>query len=171
MDFTLDKMKKEDWPAVQSTYQESIATGNATFETEVPEWEKWDNNHLRDCRLVARAKGQVVGWIALSPVSNRCVYSGVAEVSLYVKASARGQGIGKALLRAVIKESEDAGIWTLQGGSFPENIASIALQKSCGFREVGRRERIGQMDGVWRDVILMERRSKVVGIEKNGESK
>jgi phosphinothricin acetyltransferase len=148
-----------------------LATGNATFETEVPEWEKWDNNHLRDCRLVARAKGQVVGWIALSPVSNRCVYSGVAEVSLYVKASVRGQGIGKALLRAVIKESEYAGIWTLQGGSFPENIASIALQKSCGFREVGRRERIGQMDGVWRDVILMERRSKVVGIEKNGESK
>ena len=164
MDFTVDKMKKEDWSAVQSTYQEGIATGNATFETEVPEWEKWDNNHLRDCRLVARAKGQVVGWVALSPVSNRCIYSGVAEVSLYVKASARAQGIGKALLQAVIKESEEAGIWTLQGGSFPENIASIALQKACGFREVGRRERIGQMDGVWRDVILMERRSKVVGV-------
>ena len=164
MDFTVDKMKKEDWSAVQSTYQEGIATGNATFETEVPEWEKWDNNHLRDCRLVARVKGQVAGWVALSPVSNRCIYSGVAEVSLYVKVSARGQGIGKALLQAVIKESENAGIWTLQGGSFPENIASIALQKACGFREVGRRERIGQMDGVWRDVILMERRSKVVGI-------
>ncbi len=163
MDFIVDKMKDEDWPGVQSTCREGIATGNATFETEVPEWEKWDNNHLRDCRLVARANKQVVGWVALRPVSTRCVYSGVAEVSLYVKASARGQGIGKALLQAVIKESENAGIWTLQGGSFPENIASIALQKSCGFREVGYRERIGQMDGVWRDVILMERRSKVVG--------
>lgn len=171
MDFVVEKMKADDWPTVQSTYREGIATGNATFETDAPEWEKWDKNHLRDCRLVARAEGQVIAWAALSPVSTRCVYSGVAEVSVYVMTSARGIGVGKALLGALIAESERVGIWTLQGGAFPDNAASIALQKACGFREVGCRERIGQMDGVWRDVILMERRSKVVGIEKNGESK
>jgi phosphinothricin acetyltransferase len=164
MDFIIDKMKDEDWPAVQSTYQESIATGNATFETETPDWEKWDKIHLRDCRLVARAEGKVIACAALRPYSPRLVYSGVAEVGLYVAPSSRGIGVGKALLSAVIDESERIGIWTLQAGSFPENTASIALQKSSGFREVGYRERIGQMDGVWRDVILMERRSKVVGV-------
>lgn len=161
-------MKEEDWPAVKSIYQEGIATSNATFETDVPDWQKWDNAHLQDCRLVAKTAGQVVGWVALSPVSDRCVYQGVAEVSLYVKSSARGQGIGKALLQAVVEGSERIGIWTLQGGTFPENVASIALQKTCGFREVGRRECIGQMNGVWRDVILMERRSKRIGsLRKN----
>jgi phosphinothricin acetyltransferase len=165
MKFVVERMKDEDWPAVQSAYREGIATSNATFETDAPEWEKWDKSHLRDCRLVARAGSQVVGWVALSPVSGRCVYSVVAEVSLYVKPSARRLGIGKALLQAVIKESEKAGIWTLQGGVFPENAASRALCKTCGFREVGRRESIGHMNGVWRDVILMERRSKVVGVK------
>ena len=163
MDFVVDKMKDEDWDAVQSIYREGIATGNATFETNVPEWEVWDRNHLRDCRLVARKEGQVIGWAALSPVSSRRVYAGVAEESVYVVASARGQGVGKALLRALVEESERQGIWTLQTGIFPENVASIALHKRCGFRVVGHRERIGQMDGVWRDIIFMERRSKIVG--------
>jgi L-amino acid N-acyltransferase YncA len=164
MDFTVERMKDEDWGAVQAIYREGIATGNATFEADAPKWEEWDKSHLPNCRLVARAGDQVVGWAALSPVSSRCVYSGVAEVSIYVTSSARGLDIGKALLRALIEESERAGIWTLQSGTFPENVASIALQKACGFREAGYRERIGQMGGVWRDVILMERRSKVVGI-------
>jgi phosphinothricin acetyltransferase len=163
MDFIIDKMKVNDWDNVVSIYREGIATCNATFETDAPVWEKWDKSHLRDCRLVARAEGKVIGWIALSPVSTRCVYSGVAEFSLYVAASTRGIGVGKALLRALIDESESIGIWTLQAGIFPENTTSIALALACGFREVGRRERIGQMDGIWRDVILMERRSKVAG--------
>ena len=171
MDFIIDKMKVEDWDDVASIYREGIATSDATFETDAPTWEKWDKSHHRDCRLVARTEGKVIGWVALSPVSTRCVYSGVAEVSLYVAASTRGIDVGKTLLRALIDESERIGIWTLQAGIFPENAASIALTKACGFREVGRRERVGQMDGVWRDVILMERRSKVVGIEKKGESK
>jgi phosphinothricin acetyltransferase len=164
VDFAIEKMKDDDWSEVASIYREGIATGNSTFEKEPPEWEKWDKDHLRDCRLVAKAEDKVIGWAALSPVSTRCCYSGIAEVSLYIMASARGVGVGKTLLRAVIKESEQAGIWTLQGQIFPENIASITINKSCGFREVGFRERIGQMNGVWRDVILMERRSKVVGI-------
>jgi phosphinothricin acetyltransferase len=171
MDFVIDKMKEGDWDEVRSAYLEEITDGNATFETEVPEWEKWDKNHLCDCRFAARTKDKAIGFASLTPVSKRQVYSGVAEVSLYVAASARGIGIGKALLLALIAESERVGIWTLQAGSFPENAASIALQKSCGFRKVGRRERIGQSNGVWRDVILMERRSKIVGIEKKGESK
>lgn len=163
MEFKLEKMKEQDWEEVQSIYREGIIMDNATFETDAPEWHEWDKTHLRDCRLVAQSKGQVIGWAALSPVSTRRVYSGVAEVSLYVTTSARGVGVGKALLCALIEESERAGIWTLQGGIFPENAASIALTKGCGFREVGYRERIGQMNGIWRDVILVERRSKVVG--------
>lgn len=163
-DFIVERMKDEDWEAVRSIYQEGIAAGNATFETETPEWEIWNNSHLHSCRFVARKEGQVVGWAALSPVSTRCVYAGVAEVSIYVAASVRGKGVGKALFCALIEESERQGIWTLQAGIFPENETSIGLHKACGFREVGHRERIGQMKGVWRDVILMERRSKVVGI-------
>jgi len=171
MDFTVEKMKDGDWPMVQATYREGIATGNATFETDAPEWGKWDKNHLPDCRLVARAEGQVIGWAALSPFSWKRFYAGITEVSLYVTSSARGIGVGKALLNALIEESEHAGIWTLQGMILRENLTSLALCKKCGFREVGYRERISQMNGVWRDVILMERRSKVVGIEKKGESK
>ena len=157
-------MRDGDWGAVRAIYCEGIATGNATFETDAPAWEAWDKGHLRACRLVARADDQVVGWAALSPVSGRCVYAGVAEVSIYVSASARGQGIGRALLAALVEASERAGLWTLQAGIFPENAASLALHRAHGFREVGRRERIGQMNGVWRDVVFMERRSKVVGI-------
>lgn len=164
MDFVIEKMSGQDWPDVKVIYEEGIATGNATFETEIPDWQQWDKNHLPQCRLVAKTTSKVIGWAALSPVSGRCVYNGVAEVSLYVKTSARGQGVGRALLEAVIEESERNGIWTLQGGTFPENLASIALQKSCGFREVGHRERIGCMNGKWRNVILMERRSKIAGV-------
>jgi L-amino acid N-acyltransferase YncA len=166
MHFVVEKMGDGDGEAVRSIYREGIATGHATFETDAPEWEAWNGSHLRDCRLVAKEKeeGRVVGWAALSPVSGRCVYAGVAEVSVYVAASARDKGIGKALLRALIEESERHGIWTLQAGIFPENEASIALHRACGFREVGRRERIGQMNGAWRDVVLMERRSRTVGV-------
>ncbi len=164
MNVIIEKMKDEDWPAVKQIYQEGIDTGNATFETEVPSRQQWDKTHLRDCRLVAKIAGQIVGWVALSPVSDRCAYRGVSEVSLYVKSSARGQGVGKALLKAAIEESERIGIWMLQGGTFPENAASLSLQRSCGFRVVGRREKIGCMNGRWRDVILAERRSKLIGI-------
>jgi L-amino acid N-acyltransferase YncA len=164
MEFKIEKMKDEDWPYVQSIYRQGMSTGDATFETDAPEWENWDTGHLKDCRLVAKPEDEIIGWVALGPVSARCVYKGVAEVSLYVKESARGQGVGKALLKAVIRESESIGIWTLQSGTFPENTASIALQKSCGFRQVGTREKLGCMNGKWRDVVLLERRSKFVGI-------
>lgn len=162
--FMLDAMQPEDWPAVRAIYEEGIATGNATFETNAPEWETWDKGHLESCRLVARRDGQVIGWAALSPVSGRCVYAGVAEVSVYVADSARGQGVGGALLQALVEASECLEIWTLQAGIFPENVASVALHKRTGFREVGRREKLGCMNGVWRDVLLLERRSKVVGV-------
>jgi L-amino acid N-acyltransferase YncA len=164
MNITVTPMKTENWEAVLLIYKEGIETGDATFETKAPGWEAWDKSHLKECRLVVRLNDEVVGWAALSPVSSRCIYAGVAEVSLYVCASARGQGVGKTLLRALIEESERAGIWTLQGGVFPENVASIALHKSCGFREVGLRERLGQMNGVWREVLILERRSKTVGV-------
>jgi phosphinothricin acetyltransferase len=152
-----------DWPAVRMIYKEGIATGNATFEDDAPAWEEWDSAHLRDGRLVAQREGAVVAWAALSPVSGRCVYSGVAEVSVYVSSGARGMGIGKNLLEALVKESELKGYWTLQAGIFPENEASLALHKACGFRIVGRRERLGKMDGRWRDVMLLERRSAILG--------
>lgn len=160
----IDTMAPADWEVVRAIYREGIATGNATFETDAPEWETWNAAHLHNCRLTARSGGVIVGWAALSPVSGRCVYGGVAEVSVYVAAAARGQGVGRALLRVLIEQSEAAGVWTLQAGIFPENAASIALHRACGFREVGRREKLGQMHGVWRDVVLMERRSRVVGI-------
>jgi L-amino acid N-acyltransferase YncA len=164
MDIFIEKMKDQDWPSVKTIYEDGIATGDATFETEAPDWQQWDQSHLRDCRLVAKSSGEIIGWFALSPVSERCAYNGVAEGSLYVKSSVRGKGAGKALLKTAIEESERLGIWTIQSGTFPENKASIAMQKSCGFREVGVREKIGCMNGRWRDVVLMERRSKIVGI-------
>ena len=154
----------DDWPAVRDIYSEGLATGNATFETETPEWAKWDSGHLQHCRLVARDRQLLLGWAALSPVSSRRVYSGVAEVSVYVAAEARGRGVGKMLLQSLIEQSERRAIWTLQAGIFPENVASIALHKSCGFREVGLRQKLGQRDGVWRDVLLLERRSSIVGV-------
>jgi L-amino acid N-acyltransferase YncA len=164
MSLTIQPMRPEDWSAVRTIYLEGIATGNATFETSAPEWGEWDAKHRPDCRLVAWADNQIIGWTALSPVSSRCVYAGVAEESVYIAAQAQGQGVGKALLQAVIAESEKAGIWTIQTGIFPENAASLALHKSCGFREVGYREKIGQMNGVWRDTVFLERRSNVVGV-------
>jgi phosphinothricin acetyltransferase len=163
MALTVTAMSDTDWDAVIAIYREGIATGNATFETSVPSWQAWNEHHLAVPRLVAVQEGQVVGWAALSPVSSRPVYAGVAEVSVYVGASARGRGVGKALLQALVEGSEKAGIWTLQAGIFPENEVSLALHEACGFREVGRREHLGQMGGVWRDVVLMERRSGVVG--------
>jgi len=160
----IDAMQPGDWPAVEAIYREGIATGLATFETETPSWERRDAVHRPDCRLVVRAGERVLGWAALSPVSDRCVYAGVAENSIYIAAAARGQGIGKALLRALVEASEAAGVWTLQTGIFPENAASLALHQACGFRIVGIRERIGQLHGVWKDVEFLERRSRVVGI-------
>ncbi|MBZ0278381.1 MAG: GNAT family N-acetyltransferase [Anaerolineae bacterium] len=164
MDFMIEPMQAADWPQVRAIYLEGIATGQATFETEAPEWDAWDAKHRPDCRLVARSGDTILGWAALTPVSSRCVYAGVAEESVYIAAAARGQGVGKILLARLVTESESAGLWTLQAGIFPENTASIALHKICGFREVGRREKIGQMNGVWRDTVFMERRSQVVGV-------
>ncbi|MBN1563535.1 MAG: GNAT family N-acetyltransferase [Anaerolineae bacterium] len=161
--YIIDAMQPDDWPQVAAIYAAGIATQNATFETDVPAYDTWDRAHRADCRLVARDGDQVLGWAALSRVSDRCVYGGVAENSIYIAPTARGRGIGKALLKALVDASETAGIWTLQTGIFPENVTSIGLHKACGFREVGIRERIGQMDGVWRDVVMMERRSAIVG--------
>lgn len=158
----VEQMTAEDWDAVKAIYLEGIATGEATFETEAPSWESWDRAHLPFARLVAREKASVIGWAALSPVSNRNVYAGVAEVSVYVAAPSRGQGLGRALLQSLIAESERNGIWTLQAVVFPQNEATIALHKRCGFREVGRRERISKLNGVWRDTVLLERRSSKV---------
>lgn len=164
MHFLIDDLRPSDWGQVRAIYLEGIATGNATFETQAPTWERWDGAHLPFARLVARAAEEVLGWGALSPVSDRCCYAGVAEASLYVSARYQGQGIGTALLEATIERAEANDIWTLQAGVFPENHASLALLKKCGFREVGRRERLGKLDGVWRDVLLLERRSRVVGV-------
>jgi phosphinothricin acetyltransferase len=153
-------LEPEHWPAVRDIYAEGIETGNATFETETPTWEAWDEAHLPDLRLVALdASGNVVGWTALSPVSDRCVYGGVAEESVYVASTARGKGIGRALLERLVAESEDAGVWTIQTGIFPENEASLRLHERVGFRVLGTRERLGRHNGVWRDVVFLERRS------------
>jgi L-amino acid N-acyltransferase YncA len=163
MDYEITTMNDEDGVAVLDIYRQGLATGNATFEMAVPPWEDWDRGHLKHSRLVARDGDEILGWAALSPVSNRCVYGGVGEVSVYVAESGRGRGVGSALLAALIESAEKEGIWTLQAGIFPENEASIKLHLKHGFREVGRRERIGRMNGVWRDTVLLERRSDVVG--------
>jgi phosphinothricin acetyltransferase len=165
MDYRIEEMRPEDWERVRAIYLEGIATRSATFETEAPTWERWDAGHLRQCRLVARAGAGVAGWAALSAVSARPVYAGVAEVSVYLGAGHRGIGLGRALLGALIAESERAGIWTLQATIFPENAASLALHRHHGFREVGRRERIARHDGMWRDTIVLERRSRAVGLD------
>jgi L-amino acid N-acyltransferase YncA len=159
----LRPMRPADWPSVLAAYEDGIATGHATFETAAPGWPDWDAAHLAEPRLVAHQDGGVAGWAALSPVSRRAAYRGVAEVSVYVGARWRGQGAGRLLMAALIEASEAAGIWTLQAGVFPENAASVGLHLSCGFREVGRRERVGQLRGEWRDTILLERRSRRVG--------
>ncbi len=162
---TLDAMRDADWTAVRGIYLEGIATKQATFETTAPDWESWNAAHRPDCRLVARRDGLVIGWAALSPVSARPVYRGVAEVSVYVAVAARGRGVGRALLLALIEASERANVWTLQAGIFPENEASVALHLACGFRVVGRRERLGRHHGIWRDALLLERRSNRVGVD------
>ncbi|HEY9383359.1 MAG TPA: GNAT family N-acetyltransferase [Gemmatimonadales bacterium] len=165
-------LQPADWPAVRAIYEEGIATGHATFETEAPSWERWDAAHLQDCRLIGLSDEAALGWAALSPVSSRCVYAGVAEVSVYVSAQARGRGVGRALLAALVEASERSGLWTLQAGIFPENIGSVRLHTSCGFRVIGRRERIGQLKGEWRDTLLLERRSGVIGgvLEANAKT-
>lgn len=157
-------MTDPDWPRVAEIYRDGIATGDATFEAAVPSWDGWDREHLERPRLVGRRAGEVLGWAALSPVSDRCAYGGVAEVSVYVSPDAWGTGVGRALLEELIRASEAAGIWTLQAGIFPENAASIALHERCGFRTVGVRERLGEMNGRWRDVVMLERRSNVAGV-------
>jgi phosphinothricin acetyltransferase len=158
----IEAMAPRDWPDVRRIFEEGIASGNATFETRAPEREVWDRAHRAEPRLVARDDGRVVGWAALSPVSVRPVYAGVAEVSIYVAETARGRGVGRALLEELVARSERAGIWTLQSGIFPENRASVALHERCGFRVVGRRERIGRSGDRWRDVLLLERRSPML---------
>lgn len=160
----LDKMQPSDWDAVKQIYQEGIATGNATFQQKAPDWKDWNNDHMQHSRIVAKEDATILGWAALTPLSGRCVYAGVAEVSVYVSHKVRGKGLGKQLLQKLIEESEANNIWTLQAGIFPENIASIKIHQDCGFRIIGVRERIGQMNGKWRDTILMERRSKIIGI-------
>jgi phosphinothricin acetyltransferase len=161
--YLVKEMQPDDWPFVRAIYLEGIATGNATFETEAPSWEDWHANHLQFGRLIAREDNRIIGWAALSPVSRRKAYSGVAEVSVYVAHNSHGKGVGRALLEQLITESEQNEIWTLQAAVFPENLATIALHRACGFREVGRRERISKLRGAWRDTILLERRSLIVG--------
>ena len=170
MEYRIEPMKPEDWDQVRAIYEEGIATENATFEPLVPEWGKWDSAHVPEPRLIVRLNGRVAAWAALSRVSARKVYSGVAELSIYVGEKFRGKGIGDALLAALVEASEKAGYWTLQGGIFPENVVSIDLHKKHGFRVLGIREKVGKMafgelQGKWRDVVLMERRSKVAGID------
>jgi len=152
-------MRASDWEQVREIYLQGIRSGHSTFETEAPSWERWDEAYLPFARLVMREGERVLGWAALSPVSKRQVYRGVAELTVYVAESARGRGIGRALLDELIAESERNGIWTLQASIFPENVASVELHRRCGFREIGRRERIAMLQGVWRDTLLFERRS------------
>jgi L-amino acid N-acyltransferase YncA len=161
---SLRSMVPNDWPNVANIYKQGIATGLATFETNVPAWETWNNSHLQQCRLVAEIDNEVVGWAALTGVSGRCVYAGVAEVSVYISQLHKGMKIGSILLEALIKEAESNNFWTLQSGIFRENETSISLHKKYGFREVGFREKIGQLNGTWRDTVLMERRSELVGV-------
>ena len=163
-DLTIGAMKASDWPFVRAIYLEGIATGDATFEQTAPDWDRWNSGHLETCRLLARMNSRIVGWAALSAVSSRCVYQGVAEVSIYVTGDARGQRVGSHLLKKLVAESERVGFWTLQAGIFPENVPSIRLHKRAGFRIVGLRERLGNMNGRWRDVVLLERRTASVGM-------
>jgi phosphinothricin acetyltransferase len=159
---SIEPLGREHWPDVARIYADGIATGEATFETDVPTWERWDASHLAEHRFVAVSGGAVVGFAAVSSVSDRCVYEGVVENSVYVAEAARGAGIGRLLLERLIASTESAGIWTIQSGIFPENAASLALHERAGFRVVGRRARLGKLHGVWRDVLLVERRSEAI---------
>ncbi|MEN2412174.1 GNAT family N-acetyltransferase [Flavobacterium johnsoniae] len=156
------KLLVEDWNQVKSIYQKGIDTGNATFQTSAPSWEDWDQSHLASCRIVMEENNKVIGWAALTPVSSRCVYAGVAEVSVYVDPANSGKGIGLALLKELVKQSETEGIWTLQAGIFPENTASLRIHEKAGFRILGTREKIGKQNGIWRDTALLERRSSLI---------
>jgi len=162
MSAIIRQMTASDSEAVIRIYQEGMDTGQATFQIQAPVWSDWDQTHLPDLRFVAISNGQIAGWAALSPVSSRCVYAGVAEVSLYIGSAFRGQKIGFALMEHLIEASEKAGFWTLQSGIFPENVASIKLHHKCGFRTIGIREKVGERNGVWRDTVLLERRSHTV---------
>lgn len=165
MTITIEYMLTSDWEQVSSIYHEGISTGNATFQTNAPTYDEWDSGHIKSCRLVAKIGDKIVGWAALSPTSSRCVYAGVAEVSIYVGLDYSKKGIGSLLLKRLIEESEQHGFWTLQSGIFPENISSLKIHQKNGFREIGRREKLGKMNGVWRDVVLLERRSTKIGID------
>jgi len=151
-----------DWDRVKVIYEKGIATGNATFQASAPSWEEWDSSHLQNSRVVAEEDGKVIGWAALTPVSSRCVYAGVAEVSVYVDTNHCGKGVGYALLEELVLLSEADGIWTLQSGIFPENISSLKIHEKAGFRILGQREKIGKQNSVWRDTVLLERRSKLI---------
>lgn len=160
----IHKLKKEHWKDVRNIFMQGIETKNATFETKSPTWNQWDKSHRKDCRLVAEINGKIAGWVALSNVSDRCVYAGVAEISIYIGNEYKGKGVGNRLMDAVIYESEKAGLWTLQAGIFKENTVSIKLHRKHGFRLVGIREKLGKMNDEWRDVALMERRSRRSGV-------
>jgi phosphinothricin acetyltransferase len=164
MELRIDALQGSDWARVRAIYLEGLATGEASFETEAPSWDAWNAAHLEYSRLVVREGTEVVAWAALSPMSRRRCYAGVAEFSLYVAGAARGRGVGRRLLAALVASSERHGIWTLFGSTFPENEASLRVQAACGFRVLGRRERIAQHRGVWRDTVITERRSRVVGV-------
>ena len=164
MEITIRSLQLEDLESILEIFEEGILTGNATFETSPPSKIEWDNQHLQAGRLVARLNDKILGWAALSPISDRCVYSGVCDVSIYVKQSERGKGIGKKLLSALITESEKEGYWTLQSRIFPDNHVSLSIHNKLGFKIVGKRERIGKMNGIWRDILLLERRSTKIGI-------
>jgi L-amino acid N-acyltransferase YncA len=159
----IEKINETHQNDLSKIYLEGIATGNATFQTSPPSWDEWDKSHLLHSRLIAIEHGLALGWASLTPVSSRCVYGGVAEVSVYVAHEARGKGVGAALLAALVESSEQNQIWTLQSGIFPENEASINIHLKCGFRLVGFREKIGKMGDRWRDNLLLERRSKLIG--------
>jgi len=163
MSIEIKEFNKEHWSDVSRIYQEGIETGNATFEQKCPDWDEWDTNYLKDARFVVTFNGIIIGWAALSNVSDRCIYSGVCEASVYVGEKSRGRGVGQLLLHHLIHESEKKGIWTLQAGIFPENEDCLNLFKKCDFREVGVRKKIGKLNGRWRDIMLLERRSTAVG--------
>ena len=166
INYDIEEMKESDLEEVLKIYLEGINTGIATFQNSIPTLDDWNNGHIKYCRLVAKSNRQVLGFIALSPTSSRCVYSGVAEVSIYIGENYRGLGIGKTLLTDLIKLSEENNFWTLQSGIIRENTSSIELHKKCGFREIGIREKVAKMDnGLWHDTVLMERRSKLIGID------